>query len=68
MRDLIEALTIFAKYTDARYPTTCEHGILYLNVVHRAQMTPEDFLRVQQLGFVWDEDIPAFASTRFGSN
>lgn len=36
MNDLIKALQIFAKYTDAKYPTSCEHDIFYV------QVSPDD--------------------------
>lgn len=34
MDDLIEAFKIFRKYSDAKYPTHCEHEELYVCVEH----------------------------------
>ena len=30
MKDLIEALQIFSKYTDTGWPTHCEHDVMYI--------------------------------------
>ena len=30
MKELIEALEIFAKYADTKYPFHCEHDTLYI--------------------------------------
>ena len=66
MKDLIEALTIFAKYTDARHPTCCEHDVLYV-LVDPAQVTTEDRARLEALGFEPQEHDRNFTSNRFGS-
>jgi hypothetical protein len=64
VKDLIEALTIFAKYTDAEYPTHCEHDKLYV-LVDPAKVTAEDKARLEDLGF--RPSVDAFYSFRFGS-
>ena len=66
MKDLIEALTIFAKYTDAAHPTCCEHDMLYV-LVDPAQVTAEDRTRLETLGFTAQESDNNFYSYRFGS-
>jgi hypothetical protein len=67
MKDLIEALTIFAKYTDARSPTSCEHDTLYVQV-DPAIVNDEDKAKLNGLGFHADtEDLQNFYSFRFGS-
>ena len=66
MKDLIEALTIFAKYTDAAYPTCCEHDELYV-LVDPAVVTAEDRVRLDALGFTAQERDSNFRSFRFGS-
>lgn len=67
MQDLIEALQIFAKYTDARYPTSCRYEEFYV-IVRKDGMAPEDVKRLDALGFFYDEGVQAFKSYRFGSN
>ena len=66
MKDLLEALTIFAKYTDAAYPTCCEHDELYV-LVDPAKVTAEDRVRLDALGFVAQDHDQNFISNRFGS-
>ena len=67
MEDLIEALRIFSKYTDSKYPTKCEHEELYVNCVKPKDVTPEDLAELEKLGFVPFQDF-AFVSFRFGDN
>ena len=66
MKDLLEAIAIFAKYTDAKHPTCCEHDILYV-LVDPADVTAEDRTRLQALGFEAHEADRNFQSYRFGS-
>ncbi len=66
MNDLLEALTIFAKYTDARHPTCCEHDVLYV-LVDPAKVAAEDRTRLEALGFEAHENDANFQSSRFGS-
>jgi len=65
MQDLIEALTIFAKYTDAHYPTHCEHDELQV-AVNPSDVSEEDLKRLEELSFIPD-DYDTFMSRRFGS-
>ena len=66
MRDLLEALTIFAKYTDAAHPTCCEHDVLYV-LVDPAEVTAEDRARLEALSFDAQDHDRNFTSNRFGS-
>ncbi len=66
MKDLIEALTLFAKYTDEHHPTCCEHDQLYV-LVDPAKVTAEDKTRLEALGFIADAGEGHFYSFRFGS-
>lgn len=66
MNDLLEAFTIFAKYTSSRHPTCCEHDVLYV-LVDPAKVTPDDLARLEALGFVAHEGDSNFQSVRFGS-
>lgn len=68
MKDLVEAFQIFAKYTDARNPTHCEHDVLAVNVVHKKDVSPEDHARLDELGFDWSDEDEMYKSFRFGSN
>lgn len=68
MRDLIEALTIFAKYQpDTRWPTVCSHDVLTIVDVGQLAPTTEDRVRLEALGFFWSEHEEAWQSFRFGS-
>jgi hypothetical protein len=76
MKDLIEALTIFAKYKNHDNPTHCEHDELMVVDIGFHEVSPEDRARLDELGFIWSEDDPAeddedddghWLSFRFGS-
>lgn len=67
MEDLIKALRIFAKYTDSKYPTKCEHDTLIVNCVSPDGVSEEDKIELEKLGFIPYEDF-AFVSYRFGDN
>lgn len=67
MEDLIKALQIFAKYTDTKYPTNCEHDVLMIMGVDRDDVTGDDEKELDKLSFRWDEDNECFSSDRFGS-
>lgn len=66
MKDLIEALTIFAKYTDARNPTACDHDVLYV-LVRPQDVSTEDIGALKALGFLASFDDEHFYSFRYGS-
>lgn len=67
MEDLIKALQIFAKYSDTKYPTKCEHDTLIVNCVKPDDVSLEDLNELEKLGFLPFEDF-AFVSYRFGDN
>lgn len=67
MKDLIEALQIFSKYTDTKYPTHCEHDILLIMEIEEDSVTKEDAKLLDELGFFWSEEYDCWASFRFGS-
>ena len=65
---LIEALTILENYAPtAMFPTSCEHYVLYVHAKGPPHVAPVDVLRLEVLGFVWNGDVPAWESFRFGS-
>lgn len=67
MKDLIEALTILAKYMDPeeQWPTACEHDVLHVCGIEPEDVSEEDMKRLDELGFIPDGD--GFMSFRFGS-
>lgn len=69
MKDLIEALTILAKYMDPeeRWPTYCGHDVLHVCHIEPEDVSEEDTKRLDELGFFPDEDEGGFMSFRFGS-
>jgi len=67
MKELIEALSIFAKYADKYAPTHCEHDVLIVVGVAKDQVTKEEAARLDALGFFWSDEYDAWSSFRFGS-
>lgn len=70
MKDLIESLQIFLKYTgDMDYPTHCEHDVMYCAHGFGPEvMSEEDVKRLDKLGWHWDgDDLECWLSFKFGS-
>ena len=67
MSKLIEALNIFLKYGDPPYPTNCSHDELTICGISPADVSDEDKLRLDELGFFVDEHEDCFRSYRYGS-
>lgn len=66
MKDLIEALQIFAKYTEAYAPTFTSHDTLHVDV-NPELVSEKEMKRLEELGFEIDEEFDCFYSFRFGS-
>lgn len=66
MSDLIEALQIFLRYGNPKYPTHCEHDKLYI-AINPKLVSEEDKKRLHELGFFADTEASGFKSYRFGS-
>lgn len=67
MDDLIKALQIFRKYSDTKYPTGCEHDVLYV-YVDPDIVAGEDIVKLKDFGFDVNDDLKdCFSSYRFGS-
>lgn len=64
MDDLIEALSIFRKYTDSYNPTHCEHDVLIVPI-DPSSVSQDDINRLEQLDFMVEEEH--FYSFRFGA-
>jgi len=69
MKDLIEALTILLKYANEdRRPTNCSHDEFFVGAgIDIEDVSNEDVLRLDELGFFWNKDYEGFSSYRFGS-
>lgn len=69
MDDLIEALTIFRKYRNEKYPTHCEHDELIIVGVTFDEVSEQDRARLKELGFLWsgEDEEGHWFSFRFGS-
>lgn len=65
MDDLIEALTIFRKYSNEKWPTSCNHDELSV-FVDPDVVSDDDKKRLEELSFKPD-DCGGFVSFRFGS-
>jgi hypothetical protein len=67
MEDLIEALQIFLKYKNEKWPTNCSHDLLAIMAVTRDEVSGEDTKRLEELSFIWMEGDECWGSFRFGS-
>ena len=67
MKDLIKALEIFLKYQNKTWPTICEHDVLIINGIERQDVSDDDHIKLEILGFEWNESYGAYVSYRFGS-
>ena len=70
MEDLIKALRIFEKYCDDHHkqrPFCCDHDIIIMNGAGKNDVSPEDLVELEKLGWYPYEDF-GFCSYRYGSN
>ena len=67
MDKLIEALQIFLKYANPTYPTNCSHDKLAIMEVEREMVSDEDHAKLEELGFIWDEEYDYYFSFLYGS-
>ena len=69
MEKLIEALQIFLKYGNPSYPTHCEHDTLYICGIEPSDVSNEDKVKLDELGFFVDDESgeESFISFRYGS-
>ncbi len=66
MNVLIEALQIFLKYKNKKYPTHCEHDVLMVGGYTQEEISEQDTERLNELGFSWSDEHDCFVSYRFG--
>lgn len=61
----IEAFQIFLKAGgDTRFPFCAEHDIIYTG--HQCppeKIEPSDLARLEELGWTWDSDLPAWSNS-----
>jgi len=67
MEQLIEALQIFLKYGNPKYPTNCGYEVLAICGIKPDNVSDEDKKRLDELGFFVDEDEEEFISYKYGS-
>jgi hypothetical protein len=67
MEDLIKALQIFLKYGNPEYPTNCSHDELMICEIAPSEVSDEDKIELDKLGFFVSEEDDCFKSFRFGS-
>ena len=67
MKNLIEALTIFLKYRDEKWPTFCGVDQLCIAGVTKDEVSEEDAKRLYELDFTWSETDGCWHSFRYGS-
>lgn len=68
MKELIEALQIFAKYQENDYPTHCEHDTLHIMGITEEEVSEEDMKKLDELGFFYSEEDDGFISFKYGSS
>ena len=67
MRDLIQALRIFAKYTDLDWPVQCMNNAMWI-CVDPKEVSMNDQDRLYDLGFNVSDLQEKFYSFRFGKS
>lgn len=67
MSNLIEALTIFLKYENKRFPTHCEHDVMMVVGITQEEVSERDRSRLDELGFLWSSVHDCWCSYRYGS-
>ena len=67
MEQLIEALQIFMKYKNVKWPTNCTHDVLAIMEISKDEVSEEDIKRLDELHFFWSDEYDSFISFHFGS-
>lgn len=67
MEDLIKSLQIFLRHGNVKFPTHCEHDIMYIFPNNPEGFTEEEVAELDKLGWHWDEDDESWQSFKFGS-
>jgi len=67
LEGLINALQIFNKYANPDYPTHCEHDVMWICDIKPDDVSEEDKVELDELGFFVDTSDDCFKSFKFGS-
>lgn len=67
MDELIQALEIFKKYQNLKWPTHCEHDVMLVVGIEQNEVSEEDTQKLDELGFIWMQEYECFGSYRYGS-
>lgn len=67
MENLIKALQIFMKYSNRKYPTHCEHDILFIVGYTKEEISENDREELASLGFEWSDEYSTYISFKYGS-
>ncbi len=67
MDRLIQALNIFLKYNNTKWPTHCEHDVLMIAGISKDEISDEDAEKLSKLDFSWSDEYDSWVSYHFGS-
>lgn len=67
MEKLIQALQILLKYGNPNHPTHCEHDVLTICGINPIDVSPQDIMKLADLGFFINNEDECFQSYRYGS-
>ena len=67
MKELIEALIVFQRYSENEYPTHCEHDALCVCHIEQSDMSEVDREYVEARSFFWNEEYDCWSSYKYGS-
>lgn len=67
MENLIEALQIFLKYKNSKWPTNCSHDVMAIMEITNSDVSDSDIKRLDELGFFWSDKEYCFISFHYGS-
>lgn len=67
MENLIEALKIFLKYKNEKWPTHCEHDVLWIIGITKEEVSDDDVKKLEELDFFYSNEDDCWQSFHFGS-
>lgn len=67
MDKLIKALQIFIKYKNKEYPTNCSHDVLEVCGIGKEEISKDDVITLEELGFHWSDEYDSWISFKYGS-
>ena len=67
MKNLLRALQVFLKYGNHKYPTSCDHDVMYIMGINIADVSSRDIKKLDELGFFWSDGDECFMSFFYGS-